>query len=126
MLARLRALVGGRKPTAAPAVAVTDELPVEVATVIAGASFMDRGADEEGNPRLVITLAGGGGFRYSRDDAAAWLKRAWPSLNEAQTARAVKLLASRVAEINRLPSGGHREGERWADWKPNRSAWYGE
>ncbi|MCW0101050.1 hypothetical protein [Burkholderia pseudomallei] len=118
MLKSIRTWFGGRQ-AATPA--ASDELPAEVATVIAGASFLDRGADDEGNPRLVITLAGGGGFRYSRDDAAAWLKRAWPSLNEAQTARAVKLLASRVAEINRLPVASERSGERWSDWKPLRA-----
>ncbi|MDF3106945.1 hypothetical protein [Burkholderia semiarida] len=119
MLKAIRTLFGGRQ-AATPA--ATDELPAEVAIVIAGASFMDRGADEEGNPRLLVMTAHGT-FRYSFNGARDWLRQAFPALNEAQTARAVKLLASRVAEFNRLPTGGERSINRWADWKPRRDSW---
>lgn len=118
MLGRLRALVGGRKPTAAPAV---NELPVEAATVIAGAAVVDRGEDDEGNPRVLVMTAHGT-FRYSSTGGRDWVRRAFPTLNEAQTDRAVKLIASRVTETMRPPAASHpRDGERWADWKPLRS-----
>ncbi|MDB0544256.1 hypothetical protein LBW62_23850 [Ralstonia solanacearum] len=115
MLARLRALVGGRKPTAAPA---SDELPAESATVIAGASFLDRGADNEGNPRVLV-MTSRGTFRYSFDGACDWLRQAFPALNEAQTARAVKLLASRVTEFKHTVHANATPTRRnaWRDWK---------
>ncbi len=116
MLARLRALVSGRKPTLAPA---SDELPVEAATVIAAATVMDRGADDEGNPRVLVMTAYGT-FRYSLDGARDWLRQAFPALNEAQTARAVKLLASRVTEFKHAVNAraAHTQRSAWRDWKP--------
>ncbi|CAJ2884177.1 hypothetical protein [Burkholderia pseudomallei] len=116
MLARLRALVGGRKPTVAQA---SDELPAEVATVIAAATVMDRGADDEGNPRVLVMTAHGT-FRYSLEGARAWMKQVWPSLTEAQTARAVKLLASRVTEFKHTvkASAANTQRSAWRDWKP--------
>lgn len=116
MLARLRALVGGRKPTAAPP---SDELPAEAATVIAGATFVDRGADDEGNPRLLVMTAHGT-FRYSFDGARDWLRQAFPSLTEAQLARALKLLASRVTEFKHTVNASAVRPQRstWRDWKP--------
>lgn len=116
MLARLRALVGGRMPTAAPP---SNELPAETATVIAAATIVDRGADDEGNPRLLVMTAHGT-FRYSFDGARDWLRQAFPALNEAQTARAVKLLASRVTEFKHTvnASAVHTQRSAWRDWKP--------
>lgn len=116
MLARLRALVGGRKPAAAQA---SDDLPAEAATVIAAATVMDRGADDEGNPRVLVMTAHGT-FRYSFDGARDWLRQAFPALSEAQTARAVKLLASRVTEFKRTVSASAAPAQRsdWASWKP--------
>lgn len=118
MLKAIRTLFGGRQ-AATPA--ATSELPAEVAIVIGGASVMNRGADEEGNPRLLV-MTSHGTFRYSLNSARDWLRQVFPALNEPQTARAVKLLASRVAEFNRLPTGGERSINRWADWKPLRDS----
>ncbi|HDR9161785.1 TPA: hypothetical protein QDB28_002153 [Burkholderia vietnamiensis] len=116
MLKSIRTLFGGRK-AAAPA--ATDELPAEVATVIAAATVMDRGADDEGNPRVLVMTAHGT-FRYSLQGARAWMKQVWPSLTEAQTARAVKLLASRVTEFKHTvnASAAHTQRSAWRDWKP--------
>ncbi|CAN7264529.1 hypothetical protein LJR230_001066 [Trinickia sp. LjRoot230] len=113
MLARLRILVGGRKPTAAPA---SDELPAEAATVIAAATVVDRGADDEGNPRVLVMTARGT-FRYSFDGARDWLRQSFPALNEAQTGRALKLLASRVTEFKRTASATRTQRHAWRDWK---------
>ncbi|MFD2424538.1 hypothetical protein ACFSUI_10975 [Ralstonia solanacearum] len=66
MLKAIRTLFGGRQ-AATPAAA--DELPAEVATVIAAATVMDRGADDEGNPRLLVMTAHGT-FRYSLEGRA--------------------------------------------------------
>lgn len=116
MLKAIRSLFGGRQ-AAAPA--ATDELPAEAATVIAGASFVDRGADDEGNPRLLVMTAHGT-FRYSFDGARGWLRQAFPSLTEAQTARAMKLLASRVTEFKHTVNASAMYPQRgtWRDWKP--------
>lgn len=116
MLKAIRTLFGGRQ-AAAPA--ATDELPAEVATVIAAATVMDRGADDEGNPRVLVMTAHGT-FRYSFDGARDWLRQAFPALNEAQTARAVKLLASRVTEFKHTvnASAVHTQRSAWRDWKP--------
>ncbi|OXJ17241.1 hypothetical protein [Burkholderia sp. HI2500] len=114
MFGRLRALVVGRKPAEAPA---CDELPVEAATVIVDATIMDRGADDEGNPRVLVMTAHGT-FRYSFDGARDWLRQAFPALNEAQSARAVKLIASRVAEFQRTASAPRSLRSEWAAWKP--------
>ena len=111
MLARLRALVGGRKPT-------NDEHEVQAA--LAAATIANRGEDEEGAPRILIVLAGGGGFRYAREDASAWLQSAY-GLNDAQIGRALKMLHARVIESQRRANDGGDRGERWADWKPIRS-----
>lgn len=116
MLKAIRTWFGGRQATVP---AVTNELPAEAATVIAGASFVDRGADDEGNPRLLVMTAHGT-FRYSFDGAHDWLRRAFPALNEAQTARAVKLLASRVTEFKHTVNASAVRPQRstWRDWKP--------
>lgn len=116
MLKAIRTLFGGRQ-AAAPGAA--DELPAEVATVLAAATVMDRGADEEGNPRLLVMTAHGT-FRYSLEGARAWMQQVWPSLTEAQTARAVKLLASRVTEFKHTVNASAARAQRcaWRDWKP--------
>ncbi|MFV8582131.1 hypothetical protein ACNRBH_23805 [Ralstonia pseudosolanacearum] len=116
MLKAIRTLFGGRQ-AAVPA--ATDELPAEAATVIAAATVMDRGADDEGNPRVLVMTAHGT-FRYSFDGARDWLRHAFPALNEAQTARAVKLLASRVTEFKRAANANAAQNQRsaWRDWKP--------
>lgn len=116
MIARLRALVSGRKPTAARS---NDDLPSEAATVIAGATVVDRGTDDDGNPRLLVMTAHGT-FRYSFDGARHWLRQSFPALNEAQTGRAVKLLASRVTEFKHTvnASAAHTQRGAWRNWKP--------
>ncbi|MBY4719876.1 hypothetical protein [Ralstonia mannitolilytica] len=66
-----------------------------MATIIAGASVVPRGADHEGNPRIVIQAAAGG-FVYSRETARAWFIARWPSLSDAQMRRALQMLAAHV------------------------------
>ncbi|NRO99214.1 hypothetical protein GWC77_25295 [Paraburkholderia sp. NMBU_R16] len=114
MLTRLRALVGGRKPTVTRA---SDELPAEAATVIAAATIVDRGADDEGSPRVLVMTAHGT-FRYSFDGARDWLRQAFPALTDAQMARAVKLLTSRVTEFQRDAIAAPAKRSDWASWKP--------
>ncbi|WP_333992235.1 hypothetical protein [Burkholderia orbicola] len=117
MLARLRALVGGRKPTAAPAVVVTDALPPEVQAALGAATIADRGEDGEGNRHLLVVLAGGGAFRYSRESASSWLRSQY-SLNDAQVSRALKMLHARVIESQRGASAVPAQRSDWASWKP--------
>ncbi|MFV8668117.1 hypothetical protein ACNRC9_03715 [Ralstonia pseudosolanacearum] len=115
----IRSLFGRTKP------ASTDALPAEVATIIAGASVVPRGADHDGNPRIVIQ-AGAGGFVYSRDTARAWFIARWPSLSDAQMSRALQMLAAHVRDrMERSREDGMQRlaanRKRWRDW--SRDAW---
>ncbi|MGC5883605.1 hypothetical protein [Ralstonia pseudosolanacearum] len=116
----IRRLFGRTKPVG------TDALPAEVATIIAGASVVPRGADHDGNPRIVIQ-AGAGGFVYGRDTARAWLNARWPSLSEAQMRRALQMLAAHVRDrmersredgMQRLAANRKRWAAVWSrdDW----------
>lgn len=119
IIARLLSLVGGRKPAAAPAVE-SDQLPAEVAALLAGVSFLDRGADHDGNHRLLVTLPAGGALRFSRDAIVAWMKGY--NLNDAQMSRALAMLRARLSEWQRLQeTASVSRGSRWAAWKPIRS-----
>ncbi|AOK29866.1 hypothetical protein [Burkholderia sp. MSMB175] len=99
MLAAIRTWFGGRK-AAAP---VSDALPTECATLIAGLSFHHRDDDTEtGAPRVICMLSdGGAGFRYGADTASAWLRKRF-RLNDGQTERAMRMLRDRFAEWQRL------------------------
>ena len=123
MLARLRSLVGGRKPTAAPAVVVTDALPPEVQTVISGAHIIERhGADENSTRTLVQTARGS--FWHDAEQPRTWLAANWPDLNPAQQSRALGMLGSQVVQTQReqaAAAAATRSGPRWKDWQPVRS-----
>lgn len=106
----------GRAPV--PTLAAVDVLPAECATMLAGVSFADRGADEKGNPRLIVTLPSGGAFRYGGDTASTWLRERF-GLNDAQMARALQMLRARLADFQRQQTAvAVGRGTRWADWKP--------
>ncbi|MPV66401.1 hypothetical protein [Burkholderia sp. BE17] len=94
MLTRLRALVGGRKPTAAP---VNDEPPLELQTVIAGASVYERASNDpewNGAQRLMVHTARGAFFA---DKSDAWLQSGWPTMTDVQRARAKAMLKAHIA-----------------------------
>jgi hypothetical protein len=117
MFARIASMFRA-KPAPVASNTATDVLPVECATILAGASFADRGADENGNPRLIVMLSTGGGFRYGGDTASAWLRTQF-SLNDAQVRRALQVLRAHLADWQRMQATaevGH--GDRWADWRP--------
>ncbi|OXI91048.1 hypothetical protein CFB40_12145 [Burkholderia sp. AU31652] len=117
MLARLASFFGARRAPVASN-AATDALPAECATILAGVSFADRGADNEGNPRLIVTLPGGGAFRYGNDTASVWLRERF-GLNDAQRAKALQMLRARLADFQRLQTvAAVGRVERWADWRP--------
>ncbi|HDR9482821.1 TPA: hypothetical protein QDC20_003638 [Burkholderia aenigmatica] len=117
MFARFASFFGARRAPVASSPA-TDVLPPECVTILAAVSFADRGPDDEGAPRIIVTLPGSGAFRYGSDSASAWL-RARFGLNDAQMARALQMLRARLADYQRQQTTaavGH--GERWADWRP--------
>lgn len=127
MLARLRALVGGRKPTEAAAAVVTDALPPEVQTVIGGAMVIERNGTDENNPRLLVHTARGSFFRDEKQPRA-WLASSWPELNDAQRVRALRMLDARIAEAQRehaAAAAASRSGPRWKDWQPAGRPWPG-
>ncbi|MHA6830449.1 hypothetical protein [Ralstonia pseudosolanacearum] len=109
----IRSLFGRAKP------AGTDALPVEIATVISGASVLPRGEDEHGAPRIVITTPLGA-FAYDRDAARAWLTGRWPSLTNTQIVRALSMLESHVrGRMTRIQHDGQQRlaanRKRWRD-----------
>lgn len=109
----------GRAPVASSN--ASDVLPVECATILAGASFAERSADGEGDPRIIVTVPGGAAFRYGSDTASTWLREQF-GLNDAQLTRALRMLHTRFAEYQRLQTAvAVDRGERWSDWKPIRS-----
>ncbi|MFJ2995477.1 hypothetical protein [Pandoraea sp. NPDC087047] len=116
MFARFASLVSAGRGRVASFDA-TDVLPAECATLIAGASFVERGADDEGAPRMIVTTARGA-FRYASDTASAWLREQF-GLNDAQMARAMQMLRARFAEYQRMQTLAETgRGGRWADWRP--------
>ncbi|MFV8595078.1 hypothetical protein [Ralstonia pseudosolanacearum] len=117
MLAAIRTLFGGRRATAA----ATDALPPEAQTVIASATVLERAAADEKSARLLVQTARGSFFRDDKQPRA-WLAANW-ALTEAQTIRALKLIDARVVEAQREQAAvaASHGGERWADWRPQRS-----
>ena len=114
MFDRIRTLFASR-PT--PSLGAADALPVELQTILAGASFLERGADDEGAPRIIVTTTRGA-FRYGNDTASAWL-REWFGLNDAQVSRALQMLRARFADYQRLQTtAAPARRSDWASWKP--------
>lgn len=93
ILKAIRILFGGRK-AAAP---VSDEPPLELQTIIAGASVYERSSNEEGwdgAPRLMVHSARGAFFA---DQTDKWLLSGWPSMTDGQRARAKAMLKAHIA-----------------------------
>ncbi|CAJ0742318.1 hypothetical protein [Ralstonia mannitolilytica] len=126
MLKAIRHMLFGGRQASMPG--TTDALPAECAALIAGLSFHHRDDDPEtGAPRIVCMLASGdAGFQYANETASAWLAKRF-CLSPEQTKRAIRMLRERFAEYQRIETkAAVGRGKRWADWQPNRSAWYGE
>ena len=121
LLESIRRRLVGKEP--APA-SEPDDLPPDLAARIAGATVAERGADEHGNPRILV-LFGSGAIDYSRVAALGWLGRGWPRLTKAQTDRALAMLHDHVVTYMRqaahdtvVRAGFQAPGRRWADWRP--------
>jgi hypothetical protein len=118
----LRRLLGRKAPEAN-----SSEIPHEVQTAIAGSSVLDRSTDD--NPRVLIATHGYGAFIYSRDAGRQWLESTFKQLTEAQTARALQMLASHVAGYQQMANLANmanmaraalaegRPRSTWRDWK---------
>ncbi|KGD37133.1 hypothetical protein DP44_1451 [Burkholderia pseudomallei] len=93
-----RLLGAFRAPVAAP---VSNEPPLELQTIIAGASVYERASNDpewNGAQRLMVHTARGAFFA---DQADKWLTSSWPSLAEAQRARAKAMLSAHIAAWQR-------------------------
>ncbi|WP_234745637.1 hypothetical protein [Burkholderia sp. WTPI3] len=92
MLTAILNLFGGRKAAAQ----VSDEPPLELQTIIGGASVYERASNDPEWPgdRLMLHTARGSFFLDKADD---WLKSGWPMLTDAQRARAKKMISAHVA-----------------------------
>ncbi|MBR8433833.1 hypothetical protein KDW37_24055 [Burkholderia cenocepacia] len=95
MRSAINRLLGAfRAPVAAP---ISDEPPLELQTIIAGASVYERASNEEGwdgAPRLMVHTARGAFFA---DKADAWLQSGWPNLTDAARARTMAMLKAHIA-----------------------------
>lgn len=108
-LARMRSPFGGD--------GASNALPVECATLLAGSMFIDRGSDDDGAPRIIVTTARGS-FRYANDATVAWLREQF-GLNSAQLKRAMQMLRARLADQQRLQVATRAtRSERWSAWRP--------
>ncbi|URF05271.1 hypothetical protein [Cupriavidus campinensis] len=118
MFDRLRALVGGQRPTGTS----TDMLPPEVQTVIASARVMEREGADENSPRILVQTARGSFWGHDAEQVRAWLAASWSELTEAQRGRAAAMLAARVGEAQRentaASAAAMRGRSSWRDWKP--------
>lgn len=93
MLAFIRNWFGGRQ-AAAP---VSDEPPLDLQTIIAGASVYERASNApewNGAPRMMVHTVRGAFFADKTD---AWLTSGWPNLTDAQRKRAKAMLAAHIA-----------------------------
>lgn len=117
MLAAIRSLFGGRK-AAAP---VSDEQPLELQTIIVGASVFERASNDpewNGAPRLMLHTERGAFFA---DKSDAWLNSGWPSLTDAQRARAKAMLKAHIARWQQrqsadAPAAGRGRPNYAKDW----------
>ncbi|KVC52516.1 hypothetical protein WS58_03355 [Burkholderia pseudomultivorans] len=92
-LKAIRTWFGGRQAVAP----VSDEPPLELQTIIAGASVYERASNEEGwdgAPRLMLHTERGAFFA---DQTDKWLAHHWPNLTDAQRARAKGMLKAHIA-----------------------------
>jgi hypothetical protein len=105
----LNRLLGRRRRCAAERVepaeqAVIDGLPAEVALVIEGLTFFDRGVlDIETGARRVVAMAPSGrsGFPATHEGASNWLRQSWPGLSAEQVDIAAELIHARMVAFMR-------------------------
>lgn len=119
MRAALAKLLGRGQPDVA---AVSDALPPEVTIALGGASFLDRGQDENGNRRLMVMPAGGGSaFIYERAAARQYLADRF-NLSDAQLTSALTLLRGCLADFDRKQAATIvPRRSAWTSWKPLRN-----
>lgn len=118
MRGTLNRLLGAFRPPAAP---VSDEPPLELQTLIAGAAVYERESTDPDWPgdRLMLHTARGAFFA---DKADAWLKSGWPTLTATQRMRALAMLKAHIASWQRrqrIDAAGVNRGS-WAFWRPVR------
>lgn len=104
-----------KRPAQAPETSV---LPHEVAVTIESAHVLVRsGQDENGNPRVLVTIPGRRFYGNAESIAAAVSER-WPELNPSQQRRACAWFGSLVASRLNAEQQTAR-GPRWKDWRPD-------
>src|SRR5690242_8498953 len=119
MLKAIRHTLFGGRQAATPA--TTDELPAEVATIIAGASVYERASNDpewNGAPRLMVHTARGAFFADKTD---AWLTAGWPNLTDAQRKQAKAMLSAHIAawqQRAQADAAAGRGRSAWASWRP--------
>jgi hypothetical protein len=115
-----RQLLGRNSAAQATAATGSDALPVEVATVIAASTVLDRSTDEEA--RLLVIAPGYGSFVYERSAASEWMKGTFGELTEAQVSRALHMLHAHVTRYQRVLAAdvARRQSTRssWREWRP--------
>ncbi|ARK86996.1 hypothetical protein [Burkholderia pseudomallei] len=100
MLKAIRNWFGSRQ-AAAP---VSDEPPLELQVIVGGASIYERASSDpewNGGMRLMVHSARGAFFA---DQADKWLLSGWPSMTDAQRARAKAMLKAHIAHWHQRQS----------------------
>lgn len=106
-------------PFKRPTPAETSMLPTEVSDTIESAHVLVRsGTDDNGNPRVLVTIPGRR-FYGDAESISAAVSARWPELNPSQRSRAASWLRSLVAARIRAEANaiGH-ESPHWAAWRP--------
>jgi len=98
----VNALRGARRRNSAtagaPAPIERHDLPADVASAIRGCTFHTRAPSDDGEPRIIVQLAGrNGGWIHNAKASRAALTARWPDLSERQLGRALRFLESEIA-----------------------------
>lgn len=100
---------------------VADDLPAEVATAIETASVIVRAEAE----KVLVHVRGFNPFVYSLEGAIAFIRDAFPTLNDGQVARAIRFLDGHVSKRVDMQARHAAEmhggrASRWSEWRPLR------
>lgn len=125
MLAPFKRIFGRARSVAS---AETPALPPSVEHVIQGLAAVPRaGADADGNPRVMLMIAGGtpSAWHHTPADTRRRLAEWFPDLNDRQLDRACSAVDGVVRVANAGKPASNARGS-WASWKSARTPIFSE